>query len=159
VTALAVLGLWLALQGARPDVPAVLERAHLRSLLPSHLLEVESSERHTVRPWFAGRADVSPVVIDFRDQGYALLGGRVDHLLGQRVAVLVYGHGPHVINVFSWVAEGGSLPREMSRAGYHMVFWRSADLQYCAVSDAGWEELRNLARLLGDQAARDAAPR
>jgi anti-sigma factor RsiW len=134
-----------------------LSTAHVRSLLPGHLTGVVSTDRHTVKPWFAGRADVSPVVADFTAQGYHLLGGRADYLERQRAAVLVYQHGAHVINVFAW-ARGGrhTFPERTTRAGYHLVFWRSGDLEYCAVSDAGWDELAGLERLLQDLAARDA---
>jgi anti-sigma factor RsiW len=116
---------------------------------------VDSSDRHTLKPWFAGRADVSPVVADFNQVGYPLIGGRAESLLKQRVAVVVYLHGPHVINVFSWVAGREGLPGEVSRAGYHMAFWRAGDLQYCAISDTGWDELEGLVRLLRDLSARD----
>jgi anti-sigma factor RsiW len=122
--------------------------AHVRSLVSGHLTDVISTDRHTVKPWFAGHADVSPAVADFAGQGYRLAGGRADYLDHQRVAVLVYEHGAHVINVFSWSADRHSLPRRASRDGYHIMSWRAGDLQYCAVSDAGWDELTTLAGLL-----------
>lgn len=140
----------LAFFSATPHLAEVLEAAHQRSLMPAHLLDVASSERHTVKPWFAGHTDVSPVVGDFPEAGYQLLGARADYLMHQRAAVLVYRHGAHLINVFSWVAGGERLPHETTRAGYHMVCWRQGDLAYCAVSDTAWEELRGLERLLRD---------
>ncbi|HXR20583.1 MAG TPA: zf-HC2 domain-containing protein, partial [Steroidobacteraceae bacterium] len=84
--------------------------AHVNSLLPTHLIDVVSTDQHTVKPWFAGHTDVSPVVADFEPQGYKLVGGRVDYLEHQRAAVVVYQHGAHVINVFSWAAAQRSLP-------------------------------------------------
>ena len=129
--------------------------AHLRSLTPAHLIAVESSDHHTVKPWFSGHADVSPVVADFAADGFTLVGGRADGLQRQRAAVLVYRHGAHVINVFSWKLGHSALTREAVRNGYHMVFWNDGDLQYCAVSDAGWDELRKLARLIQDQELRE----
>jgi anti-sigma factor RsiW len=132
--------------------------AHVRSLLPEHLTDVLSTDRHTVKPWFAGHADVSPVVADFGGQGYQLLGGRADYFERQRVATLVYRHGAHLINVFSWAAGRESLPRTATRSGYHLACWRDGNLQYCAVSDAGWDELEQLVQLLQRQAARDAPP-
>lgn len=129
--------------------------AHVRSLMPSHLIDVESSDHHTVKPWFSGHADVSPVVEDFTSQGFRLIGGRADYLDHQRAAVVVYEHGAHVINVFSWEAKRGGIQKESSRNGYHMIFWANGDLQYCAVSDAAWDELRNLAHLLQERAQRD----
>jgi len=128
--------------------------AHVRSLMPAHLIDVESTDQHTVKPWFSGHADVSPVVADFAAQGYRLVGGRADYLDHQRAAVVVYQHGAHVINVFSWSGRGG-LPQQTTRNGYHLLFWKNGDVQYCAVSDAGWDELAKLVRLLQQQATRD----
>ena len=130
--------------------------AHVRSLMPAHLIDVVSTDKHTVKPWFAGHADVSPVVADFEPQGYKLIGGRADYLDRQRAAVVVYQHGAHVINVFSWAAQpSGSLPRDTTRNGYHLAFWRQGDIEYCAVSDTGWDELSGLVRLLRDLSARE----
>jgi anti-sigma factor RsiW len=132
--------------------------AHARSLLPAHLIDVESTDRHTVKPWFAGHTDVSPVVADFNEQGYRLVGGRADYFDHQRAAVVVYQHGPHIINVFSWAAGTGREPKDTTRNGYHLAFWKAGNLEYCAVSDTGWEELLGLTRLLKDLGARDAQP-
>ena len=128
---------------------------HMRSLLGTHLFDIPSSDRHTVKPWFAGHADVSPVVADFEPQGYRLMGGRTDYLDRQRSAVVVYQHGAHVINVFSWADDGRGLPSDVSRNGYHFVFWKSGNLDYCAVSDTARDELLSLVRLLQDLGARD----
>jgi anti-sigma factor RsiW len=124
-----------------------LVNAHIRSLLPAHLVDVESTDRHTVKPWFAGHVDVSPAVYDFTAQGYRLLGGRADYFAHQRAAALVYQHGAHVINVFSWAAEGG-IPADTTRNGYHLAFWQAGNLRYCAVSDTGWPELLELVSLI-----------
>jgi anti-sigma factor RsiW len=130
--------------------------AHVRSLMPEHLTDVVSTDRHTVKPWFAGHVDVSPVVADFAAQGYRLVGGRADYFDHQRAAVVVYQHGAHVINVFTWVAGRQTFPERTTRSGYHVASWRVGNLQYCAVSDAGWEELSALVRLLRDAGAGDA---
>jgi anti-sigma factor RsiW len=124
--------------------------AHVRSLMPTHLIDVVSTDKHTVKPWFAGHADVSPVVADFEPQGYRLIGGRADYLDHQRSAVVVYQHGAHVINVFSWAGNERTLPTSATRSGYHLAFWKAGDLEYCAVSDTGWDELGGLVRLLRD---------
>jgi anti-sigma factor RsiW len=124
--------------------------AHVRSLMPSHLIDVVSTDKHTVKPWFTGHADVSPQVADFEPQGYRLVGGRVDYLDHQRSAVVVYQHGAHVINVFSWADRERALPADATRNGYHFAFWKAGDLDYCAVSDTGWDELLGLVRLLRD---------
>jgi anti-sigma factor RsiW len=132
-----------------------LANAHVRSLMAMHLIDVVSTDKHTVKPWFAGHTDVSPVVADFADQGYKLIGGRVDYLDHQRSAVVVYQHGAHVINIFSWAGKDRVLPSNVTRDGYHFVFWKTGDLDYCAVSDTARDELLRLVRLLQDQSARE----
>jgi anti-sigma factor RsiW len=129
--------------------------AHVRSLMPDHLIDVVSTDKHTVKPWFAGHTDVSPVVADFAEQGYRLIGGRADYFDHQRAAVVVYQHGSHVINVFSWAAASDSVPKNTTRNGYHMAFWKSGNLVYCAVSDTAWDELHGLVVLLQDLGAHD----
>jgi anti-sigma factor RsiW len=124
--------------------------------MPDHLVGVLSTDHHTVKPWFAGHADVSPVVADFTPQGYRLIGGRADSLDGQRSAVVVYQHGAHIINVFSWMDQRHFLPTDTTRRGYHIACWPVKDLQYCAVSDTGWDELQGLVGLLQDLGKRDA---
>jgi anti-sigma factor RsiW len=130
--------------------------AHVRSLMPDHLIDVVSTDKHTVKPWFAGHADVSPVVADFDQQGYRLIGGRADYFDRQRAAVVVYQHGSHVINVFSWAADQHGVPSNTTRNGYHMAFWKAGNLVYCAVSDTAWDELLGLVRLLQELASHDA---
>ena len=141
----------------RTPVVDELVGAHVNSLLSTHLIDVVSTDRHTVKPWFAGHTDVSPVVADFDPQGYKLVGGRVDYLQHQRAAVVVYQHGQHVINVFSWAATQRSAPNNLTRNGYHLAFWKVGDLEYCAVSDTGWDELLGLVRLLHGLSAREAS--
>jgi len=132
---------------------------HVNSLLPGHLIGVESTDRHTVKPWFAGHADVAPLVEDFAPQGFTLIGGRADYLANQRAAVIVYQRGRHLINVFSWKKEGRLPLRDVTRSGYHLAFWQSGDLQYCAVSDVSGEDLRTLERLFRELGARESMPR
>jgi anti-sigma factor RsiW len=153
--AAAMLALFI-LVPARPD-PMLddLVNAHVRSLMPDHLIDVVSSERHTVKPWFAGHADVSPVVADFEAQGYKLVGWRADYFDRQRAAVVVYQHGAHTINVFSWASDTSPAAQTVTRNGYHLEFWKIGNLEYCAVSDTGWEELHGLVRLLKDLGSRE----
>jgi len=158
LAALAAFCLFMLLPLRADPLTDELLNAHLRSLMPSHLIEVVSSDQHTVKPWFAGRADVSPEVADFEQQSYRLVGGRADYLDHQRSAVMVYQHGPHIVNVFSWTAERRSTPNEVTRQGYHLLFWKAGDLEYCAVSDTGWDELHALARLIQGRGERNSAP-
>jgi anti-sigma factor RsiW len=147
LAAAACLLVWLPSLRTDPLVEDLVG-AHLRSLMPDHLIDVVSSDRHTVKPWYAGHTDVSPAVADFEAQGYTLVGGRADYLNHQRSAVIVYRHGAHIINVFAWAADRHTLPAEATRNGYRVLCWRTGDLQYCAISDTGWDELRELGGLI-----------
>jgi anti-sigma factor RsiW len=123
--------------------------AHVRSLLSERLIDVASSDRHTVKPWFAGRVEVSPPVADYAAQGYPLVGGRVDYVDGRRAATTVYRHGAHVINVFAWPATRSALPSRLeTRNGYQIACWMRGAIDFCAVSDTAGEELLPLTRLL-----------
>lgn len=123
--------------------------AHVRSLMADHLTDVLSSDKHTVKPWFAGKLDFSPAVTDFADQGFALFGGRLDYLNGRTVAVLVYKHKLHIINVFIWpAANAGALEQESYR-GYNIVSFNGNGFQYYLVSDMDEPGLTQLAGLLG----------
>jgi anti-sigma factor RsiW len=153
VALLAVL--WIA-PSLNTPVADQLVSAHVNSLLSTHLIDVVSTDQHTVKPWFAGHTDVSPIVADFEPEGYKLIGGRIDYLEHQRAAVVVYQHGPHVINVFSWAGGRSAVPGNTIRTGYHLVFWTSGNLEYCAVSDTGGRELLGLVRLLKDRAIQEA---
>jgi anti-sigma factor RsiW len=156
-TALAAgLAFFLLVQPLTNPILDELVSAHVRSLMPDHLIDVVSTDKHTVKPWFAGHTDVSPVVADFAGQDYRLVGGRADFFDHQRSAVVVYQHGSHVINVFSWAADRRGLPKNTTLNGYHLVFWKTGNLEYCAVSDTAWGELIGLVRLLQDISSGDA---
>jgi anti-sigma factor RsiW len=116
--------------------------AHVRSLLPGHLLDVPSSDRHTVKPWFAGKTDIAPPVVDLSDRGFPLLGGRLDYVDGHSAAVLAYGRRQHTINLFVWrgaPAEGGD--GKFAVRGYSLLHWMNGGLSYWAVTDAAPAEL------------------
>jgi len=149
ITALAAAFAFLVLLPAPSDrVTGDLLSAHLRSLMADHLIDVASSDQHTVKPWFEGHADVSPPANDFPKEDYRLVGGRVDYVDGRRAAVVVYRHGKHIINVFAFNSRDGSLPTVVPREGYHIVTWRNGDVAYCAVSDAALDEIMGLERLV-----------
>jgi anti-sigma factor RsiW len=113
---------------------------HLRSLLADHLTDVQSSDKHTVKPWFAGRTDLSPPGVDSAAQGFPLIGGRLDLIQGKAVPALVYRAGKHVINVFVVPARPNDLAQTITRHGYTLRHWTVDDLGYWAVTDAAPDE-------------------
>ena len=121
--------------------------SHLRSLMGTHLLDVPSSDRHTVKPWFNGKLDFSPDVRDFTAQGFPLIGGRIDYVADRSVAVLVYGRRQHVINVFTWPSAATGGDKEIEHNGYHMIHWDRGGMAWWAVSDLNIGELRQFENL------------
>jgi anti-sigma factor RsiW len=116
---------------------------HLRSLLADHLMDVPTSDRHVVKPWFDGKVPFAPTVIDFKADGFPLVGGRLDVVGSQRVAGLVYRRRLHVINVFVWSSSDlDRLAQDRSVSGYNLVHWMNGGLNYWAVSDLDLTEMR-----------------
>jgi anti-sigma factor RsiW len=120
--------------------------SHLRSLLGTHLTDVESSDQHTVKPWFEGRSDVAPPAVDLSAEGFPLVGGRLDLIAGKPVPTLVYKRRKHVINLFVLPASRGDRPEMLSRRGYNLQHWDERDLGFWAVSDAAPAELGEFER-------------
>jgi len=123
---------------------------HIRSLQPGHLIDVPSSDRHTVKPWFQGKLDFSPPVPDLSELGWTLVGGRLDYVDGRPVAVLVYQRRMHNINVFLWPNHGSAddIIRQEDAQGYQILHWNGAETTYWVVSDLNKAELLELARAL-----------
>jgi mycothiol system anti-sigma-R factor len=117
--------------------------AHLRSLQPGHLTDVETSDQHTVKPWFNGKLDMAPPVIDLTAQGFTLIGGRLDDVDGETAAAIVYRRRQHVINLFvvrQLGAERAAVIGE-TRHGFNLRHWTDSGLGFWAVSDIGAGEL------------------
>ena len=124
---------------------------HIRALQPGHLMDVVSTDQHTVKPWFDGRLDYAPPVKDLKADGFPLLGGRLDYLAGRPVAVLIYQRRQHVIELFLW-PDGGHVDRGPARgdhSGYNFVRWTWDGMAFWAVSDVSAAELADFVRLWG----------
>jgi anti-sigma factor RsiW len=117
--------------------------AHLRSLQGDHLIDVQSTDQHTVKPWFNGRLDLAPPVVDLTAQGFTLIGGRLDYIDGRPVAAIVYKRRAHVINLFVSQTTGYESGVTMEKLqGFTVWSWAWSDLGFRAVSDINQEELR-----------------
>jgi anti-sigma factor RsiW len=130
-------------------LPDAVVSDHIRALQPGHLMDVVSTDQHTVKPWFDGRLDFAPPVKDLKAEGFPLAGGRLDYLAGKSVAALIYQRRQHVIDLYVW-PDGGHLdhgPTEGSRNGYNYLRWSQDGMTFWAVSDLGANELADFVRL------------
>ena len=126
------------------DVEDQLVQSHVRSLLVGHLVDIPTSDRHVVKPWFNGKVDFAPPVPELADQGFPLVGGRLDYIDDHEVAAIVYRRHLHVINLFVRPAHTLSLPGAVvtHHEGYNLVRWTGGGLEYWAVSDVETGDLK-----------------
>jgi anti-sigma factor RsiW len=127
--------------------------AHVRATLGKHLIEVASSDQHTVKPWLSARLPYSPPVVDLSAQGFELLGARLDRANSQPVAVLVYKRRQHIIDAYIWPAHSGVKASELTRDGFHLTRFAANDMSFWLVSDLNRNELDDFAKQLARQAA------
>jgi anti-sigma factor RsiW len=131
---------------ARARANSLMEEAmseHARSLQAGHLMDVISTDQHTVKPWFIGKLDFSPPVVDLADIGFPLAGGRLEHIDGRPAAALIFHRRLHSINVFVWPATNGRVPAHDGREnGYNAQSWSQDGLNFLAVSEISAAELK-----------------
>jgi anti-sigma factor RsiW len=137
------------LGNARAHANSLLDEAiseHVRSLQASHLMDVASTDQHTVKPWFAGKLDFSPPVADLADTGYPLAGGRLEHIDGRPAAALIFHRRLHAINLFIWPATNGPVQEyRRGKDGYNAEGWSQGGLNFLAVSEIPAAELGQFA--------------
>ena len=121
--------------------------AHVRGLLSERSIDVASSDRHTVKPWFEGRVELAPPVEDLTADGYRLVGGRVDFVGGRRVAALVYRHRLHALTLFVGPAQTG-IAGPVAAQGYRVIHWNQGGMSFWAVSDLEAADLQRFAAIL-----------
>jgi anti-sigma factor RsiW len=121
--------------------------------MANHLTDVLSSNQHTVKPWFEGKLDFAPSVLDLSAQGFPLVGGRLDFLDGRPVAALVYRYRLHVINLFTWPSEqsGAATPQSGSTQGYNTIHWTQSGMRYWVVSDLAAPQLEKFVQLVREE--------
>lgn len=125
----------LTLAPSGPGLEGQLIDAQARSLQAQHLVDVATSDRHTVKPWFNGKVDFAPPVVDLAPQGFPLVGGRLDRIDGRRAAALVFRRRAHTINLFIWPGDAPAAPALERKQGYSLVRWGHGGLVLWAVSD------------------------
>jgi anti-sigma factor RsiW len=152
VTATAVVSWIAAIQYISPPEDEIITgqviTGHARAVLSSRLVDVATSDEHTVKPWLSSKLDFSPPVTDLTDAGFPLVGGRLDYLDNRPVAALVYRHRQHVINLFVWPDQpsGRRLPMQsLSKHGYNVLHWTEAGMVYWAISDLNPAEMKTFA--------------
>lgn len=130
--------LWLQRPGPEAALEPQIVASHVRALLSGRSIDVASTDQHTVKPWFNGRLDYAPPVIDLAAQGFPLAGGRVDYMAGRRVAVLSYRAGKHPIDLYVIPAVSASAAPVQTRSddGYALASWADDGLRYWAITDA-----------------------
>lgn len=131
--------------------------SHYRSLLANHLADIASSDQHTVKPWFSGKLDFSPPVYDLAQQGFPLVGGRLDYVNQRPVAALAYRHRQHLVNLFVWPdkAQRNTALQITSKQGFQLLHWTRAGMAYWTISDMSARELSDFQTILLAQIERD----
>lgn len=138
---------------AREWMTSDLFTSHLRALAAASPVDVISSDRHTVKPWFAGKVSEAPLVRDFAAQGFALVGGRIDYV-GTRIPVLVYKHGQHLVDVYIFPAKAAHDVQEAATLDGYSIKPVTVGAQPAAiVSDMDTTELTRFAELLSSPSA------
>jgi anti-sigma factor RsiW len=147
-----ISGLWQRGAESNPVVAEAVS-SHIRSLQAQHLMDVVSTDQHTVKPWFEGKLDFSPRVKDLASEGFPLVGGRLDAIDGRSVAALIYKRHLHVINLYQWPTDSAATAlAEEQRHGYTVIRWAAEGMRYVAISDVSAGDLKQFVLALQNDA-------
>lgn len=149
-----LLSLYMQIPSEQERTDQEIVATHFRSLQVDHLADVVSTDKHTVKPWFSGKLDFSPPVLDLSDQGFALIGGRLDYFDQHAAAAMVYRHDKHLINLFVWPDQVARSSKLRSIHGFQLLRWSDGEMAYAAISDLNGSELRQFQQLLVGRVSR-----
>jgi anti-sigma factor RsiW len=145
----ACLALAMVLPRGGNELTDSIVASHIRAMQPGHLMDVASTDQHTVKPWFDGRLDFAPPVKDFAAEGFPLTGARLDYLAGRTVAALTYRRDKHIIDLYVWpgAASLAAAFQDGSHNGYNVEHWTHDGMVFWAVSDVEAAQLAAFAKL------------
>ncbi len=118
--------------------------SHINALSANRLTDVQGSNAGALIPWLNSKLDYSPKVYNFTEQGFDLLGARLDTLPRQRVASLTYQHEHHLVNVYTWPSPDvdDAEVETHYKQGYNLIYWCQNKMNYWVVSDMDQQELQ-----------------
>jgi anti-sigma factor RsiW len=143
------LGFFVSQPGEDETTSTEIVASHVRATLANRLVDVVSSNQHTVKPWLSSRLPFSPTVVDLSGDGFSLKGARLDYIGSQPVAALVYQRRQHVIDVFVWPAGKEAVKTAYTRDGFNVQHFARGGMRYWVISDLNKNELDDFAKLLG----------
>ena len=146
------LGVLLSQPGEEETTSNDIVASHVRATLANRLVDVVSSDQHTVKPWLSSRLPFSPTVVDLSGDGFNLRGARLDYIGSQPVAALVYQRRQHTIDVFVWPAVKEAAKEAAktayARDGFNVQHFARGGMRYWVISDLNKNELDDFTRLL-----------
>ena len=154
------LALYLSVPSDAERLDQEIVASHFRSLMPDHLADVASSDQHTVKPWFSGKLNFSPPVVDLAQAGFPLVGGRLDYIKERPVAALTHRRDQHVLNLYVWRDKAQrEAPRRLTvKQGHHLIRWSRSGMEYRLISDLNVPELMDFERQFMAQIDKDGLP-
>jgi len=152
---ISVAGFYLSGEKTRQEfLVSELTDLHVAALASSTPVDVISTDRHTVKPWFEGKIPFSFNLPELSGTDFSLVGGRVAYLGQTPGAHLIYGVRKHEISVFIFPARSGetlNLPSPpVTELSFTIASWTKGGLRYFVIGDVSASEVDGLSKLLRD---------